>query len=114
MNRAIITAVVLCLTLVGGCDVYREQVLGNREHNVACKDLPTRAAADEILRTHHDMVKRITQLREDGSISIELAEPCPGRADLVIYYPSAAARSQIEGLIGAESFYGIPFRLVNV
>lgn len=60
------------------------------------------------------VVERIIQLRSAGSVTVDLAEPCLGRADLVIRFPSAEVRRQIEQIIGSDTFFGIPYDLVNV
>jgi hypothetical protein len=38
---------------------------------------------------------------------------CPGKADIVIWYASHAQRLVIEGILGADRFFGIPYRLRN-
>jgi predicted nucleotidyltransferase len=94
--------------------VYRDYVLDNKNHHVSCDKLPTRAVAEAVVRLHHDVIDRIQHVGPTGSVFVELAEPCSGKADLVIYHPSREARQEIENIIGADTFYGIPYRLINV
>jgi hypothetical protein len=108
------TVAVLLLAVLAACDLYSDYVLGNREHGVSCGELPTRAEAEAILRAHIGVVERIKSVGPEKSISVELAEPCPGKADLVIYHPSRETRREIEAIIDSETFYGIPYRLINV
>lgn len=114
VRRILLTAAVaLTLVLVGGCDAYTDYV-GGEGHGVPCEKLPARAAVETILREHRDVIEQIKRVGPDSSVFVELAEPCPGKADLVIYYPSREARHKIERIIGAKTFYGIPYRLINV
>jgi len=115
MLRTLSIVVVVSLFLgIAGCAVYSERVLGNRVHNVPCEKLPTRAEAEAILRAHHSAVERIKRVPQDGSVGVMLSEPCPGRAELIIYFPTLDVRREIESLIDGETFYGIPYRLLNV
>ena len=111
MTRMRLLAALLLVS--GGCAAYDEQVLGNRYHRVACEDLPGSTMAEEVLRNRRDIAERILALRSDGSVAIELVEPCPGRAALVVRFPSTDVR-QIEQLIVSSTFFGIPYDLVNV
>jgi hypothetical protein len=103
----------LVIGFMVACDAYSDLILGNREHGVPCADLPTRAQVDTILRERAAVVERITRVRTINVI-VEVGEPCPGKADLVIYYPDRAARREIEKIIGAETFFGVPYRLINI
>ena len=38
---------------------------------------------------------------------------CPGKADIVIEYPSHQDRLAIEEIIDGETFFGVPYRLRN-
>lgn len=78
-----------------------------------CRNLPTREAAERIVREHRDVITELEKLGPGNSVFAELSEPCPGRATLLIYYPSVDVRKRIEAMIG-ETFYGVPYRLVNI
>jgi hypothetical protein len=113
-KHLLILGLLLVVASVTACDLYSDYVLDNREHGLPCVKLPTHAAAEAILAAHGDVIDRIKRLGPEGSVIVELAEPCPGKADLVIYHPTHAVRKQIEELIGSETFYGLPYRLINV
>lgn len=93
--------------------LYDERVLDNRNHCLPCDRLPTEAEARQVLEQHADVVQAIEQVNP-GFVKVEIdTYTCPGRADLVIWYPSHANRMAIEGLIGGNTFFGVPCRLRN-
>ena len=93
---------------------WHNVILRNREHHVPCERLPSRDAAEAVLRQHRDAVNRIQETAPPGAVSVEVGEPCPGKADIVIYHPSVDVRKKIERIIDADTFFGIPYRLINV
>jgi hypothetical protein len=63
---------------------------------------------------HQDTVERIMEVNP-GFVWLEVDDAsCPGRADIVIYYPSHRNRLAIEEIIGGDTFFGVPYRLRNV
>jgi hypothetical protein len=38
---------------------------------------------------------------------------CPGKADILIQYPSHQSRLEIEAILGGKTFFGIPCRFQN-
>lgn len=113
-KAAIVIGVIATIIALGGCRGYEDYVLGNRIHDVPCEKLPIRSEAEAIVREHQETIDKIKALSTNGSVVVELEEPCPGKADLVVYHPSREIREQIEKLIGSSTFYGIPYRLINV
>jgi hypothetical protein len=84
-----------------------------RNHYLPCTAWPPEADVRRILEEHRDLITAIEQVHP-GHVGIEVdATTCPGKADLLIWYASHQDRLAIEGLLGADSFFGTPVRLQN-
>jgi hypothetical protein len=93
--------------------LYEDVVLDNRTTRVPCAQRPSVAQARRVLVEHQDLVRRI--LAVEGAVSVEVDElACPGWGTLVIFYNARRDRRQIERLIGADTFFGIPCSLRDV
>lgn len=87
----------------------------NYDHYLPCAQLPDLALVEEVLAAHGALITQLEQL-SPGNVMIELddlADTCPGKADIVIYYPSHAIRLEIENILGGKTFFGIPCRWRN-
>jgi hypothetical protein len=94
--------------------LYNDLVLDNRDHYLPCDRLPTSAEVHRVLEEHQDAVEAIEEVHP-GFVWVEVDDStCPGRADIVIYYPSHQDRLAIEKIIGGNTFFGVPYRLRNV
>lgn len=92
---------------------YDDTVLDNWNHYLPCDQWPTPDEVHDVIAQHQDVVRRIEAVHP-GHAGVEVDEfTCPGRADIVIWYASHADRLQIEAIIGADRFFGMPYRLVN-
>jgi hypothetical protein len=88
-------------------------VLDNKEHYLPCDKLPTDIEVVQVVQEHHDVIETIEQVNP-GFVSVEIdSTTCPGRADLLIWYATHANRLEIERIIDADTFFGIPYRLNN-
>ena len=91
-------------------------VYDNKEHYVPCSKLPTVAEVERIVEKHQDVVDKIKQVRP-GHIFFEspsrYGEKCPGKAAIIIAYPSHEDRVKIEKIINGKTFFGIPYALRN-
>ena len=95
--------------------VVDDVLYDNYNHYLPCEKLPDLAQVQEVLSEHGEVIEQLEQLRP-GSVVIELADladTCPGKADIVIYYPSHQIRLEIESVLGGKTFFGIPSRWRN-
>ena len=92
---------------------YDNFIMDNRNHYLACKDLPGKVEVERILEQHGDVVQQIQQVAP-GSVDVEIDSwTCEGKADLLIWYGSHQQRLAIEKIIAGDTFFGIPYRLQN-
>ncbi len=87
-------------------------VYDNRNHYLPCEKLPTELEASQIVEKHPEIIHQIEQVGPDVKVEIDTFT-CPGKADLVIWYPSHQNRLAIEEIIAGETLFGIPYRLRN-
>jgi hypothetical protein len=92
---------------------YDNVIMDNRNHYMACKDLPSRLEVERILEQHGDVLQQIQEVAP-GFVGIEI-DPmtCEGKADLLIWYGTHEQRMAIEKIIAGDTFFGIPYRLQN-
>ena len=65
------------------------------------------------MEAHQDLVEKIEQLNP-GFVGVEMdTYACPGRADILFWYGTHQDKLLIESIIADDTFYGIPYRLVN-
>lgn len=92
---------------------YDNYVLDNRNHYLACEELPTRVEVERIVEQHQGVIQQIEQVAP-GFVGIEIdSSTCEGKADLLIWYGSHQQRIAIEKVINGDTFFGIPYRLQN-
>lgn len=109
----VIVAVLFVLLGMAACNMYEDRALDNKSHNTPCVELPTVAEAQQTLDEHHESVTEILNINP-GYIFVDLDTlSCPGKASLIISYPSHDNRRAIENLIEGRDFFGIPYDLRN-
>ncbi len=92
---------------------YDNWILDNENHYLPCGKLPAVDEVERIVQEHQDLIRQIEQVHP-GQVVVEVdTMTCPGKADLVIFYPSHQDRIAIKKLIGADTFFGVPYRMVN-
>jgi hypothetical protein len=92
---------------------YDNFALDNRNHYLSCQDLPFKSEVERIVGQHQDTIEQIEQVAP-GSVGVEIDDiSCPARADLLIWYGTHQERVAIEKIIGADTFFGVPYRLQN-
>lgn len=93
---------------------YNELVLDNKDHFLSCDELPPVAEVERVVQEHQDVIEKIEQVNP-GQIFVDVdTTTCPGKADLVISYPTHQNRLEIERIIGGDRFFGVPYRLRNI
>ena len=92
---------------------YDEVVLDNRNHYLSCEQLPSESEARRVMEAHQDIIEKIEQINP-GFVGVEMdTSACPGKADIIFWYGTHQDRLLIEGIIADDTFYGIPYRLIN-
>lgn len=86
----------------------------NYNHYLPCSSLPQTAEIERALKEHAATTDRIRAISADIEVQID-TEKCPGqdRADLLISYANHSQRVEIERILGAKTFFGIPTRWRN-
>ena len=93
--------------------IYDEVIMDNRNHYLACDQLPSEAEVRQVMETHQDVIKKIEQINP-GFVGVEMdTSICSGKADILFWYGTHQDRLLIESIIADDTFYGIPYRLVN-
>jgi hypothetical protein len=92
---------------------YDEIILDNRNHYLSCEQLPLESEVRRVMEAHQDMITRIEQINP-GLVGVEMdTSTCPSKADIIFWYGTHQDRLLIESIIADDTFYGIPYRLVN-
>lgn len=85
----------------------------NRNHYLPCEQLPALPQVEGVVKAHQDVIRQIEQVNP-GSVGVEIDTlTCPGKADILFWYGAHQDRLAIEGIIGGNTFWGIPYRLQN-
>jgi hypothetical protein len=77
-----------------------------------CETLPDIETARQIIDDHQDVIDAIENIHPD-CIDVYLEERCEGKGELVIYYCTIDQQIEILEIIGNDTFFGVPFRMVN-
>jgi hypothetical protein len=76
--------VVLSAGAAASCAAYQDVVLDNRDHGVACEQLPTAEELTQVLEQHQAVVEQILDVNP-GQVFVDIdRDSCPGHADVVI------------------------------
>jgi len=78
-----------------------------------CEDLPDIGTVRQIVEEHQDVIQEIENT-SPGNVWVEINERCNRKGELYIYYDTIYTKEQILEIIGADTFFGIPYRLFNV
>lgn len=112
--------ILLCLGLIfleAQAKIFRraidDLVYDSRNHYLPCEKLPIETEVQKVVEEHADVIRQIEQV-DPGNVEVMIdTRSCPGKADLLIGYPSHRDRLDIEVIIAGETFYGVPYRLLN-
>jgi hypothetical protein len=107
--------VALALVCLSTCGLWEDQVLDNRSSGVPCDGLPDRAAVDQALNRHGDLVSQLVAVAP-GLVHVDANSPCadrPNATEILITYGSHEQRTHIENLLRGGGF-GVPVSLQNV
>jgi hypothetical protein len=92
---------------------YDRFIMDNRDHYLACQELPAMVEVERVVEEHRDDIQQIEQVAP-GFVGVEIDSlTCEGKADLLIWYGTHQQRVVIEQIIAGETFFGVPYRLQN-
>ena len=85
----------------------------NRNHYLPCKQLPSLSVVERVIREHPDVIQQIEAVHP-GNAGVEI-HPCGSgqNADITFWYASHKDRMAMEQIIGADTFFGVPYNLNN-
>ena len=88
-------------------------IYDNRHHYLPCDQLPPISEVEGTIREHQDVIRQIEAVHP-GNAGVEI-HPCGAgqNADLTFWYASHSDRIAIEQIIGADTFFGVPYNLNN-
>ena len=102
---------ILCGLLLGlggsGCSLVAEVTGG-------CSTWSPVGAVEEVVLQHESVVREIEAINPGHTGIIINTWKCPGKARLIFTYASLDDKRRIGDIIGADSFFGVPFTLQNV
>ncbi len=78
-----------------------------------CEDLPDIETVRQIVEDHQDIIQEIENINPEN-VWVVIHERCNDKGELHIYYDTVYNKEKILEIIGAETFFGIPYRLFNV
>jgi hypothetical protein len=110
----LVTVLTTVIAILYGCQVSPVDVLmGNKTHTLDCNALPTVAHVQEILAAHKDMVDRLLQINP-GQVLVDADNSqCSTKADVLITVGTSQDAKAVEALIHADTFFGVPYRILN-
>ncbi len=113
----IIISLVVIISLVGiPVVIYAFNAIRNLFDyypELPCEDLPDIETVRQIVEDHQDVIQEIENINPEN-VWVVIHERCNGKGELHIYYDTVYNKEKILEIIGAETFFGIPYRLFNV
>ena len=105
-------AVILNIDWLRG--VVDDLIYDSKHHYLSCDELPTSEEVARVFSEHQEAAQKIKQVNP-GFVMVHIDDfTCPSSSDIVITYPSHRDRVEIEKIINGDTFFGIPYRLINV
>lgn len=102
---AVAVAATLLAPLISGAIMTRADLLG-----APCAQLPPTGEVRRIVAERQEVWTQVRQRSVTASLD---TGRCPGKADIIIHYATADDRAAIKRLLG-DTFFGIPYRMMNV
>jgi hypothetical protein len=98
MAIIVVVSCVILLALIRTNSIralYNDFVLDNRDHFLSCEELPPVSEVIQVVDEHQDTVREIEQVKP-GFVYVEIdRDTCPGKADILIMYPTHQDRLAI-------------------
>ena len=103
--------ILFILLLLTACD---DDAISTASGQYTCDALPATDAVAQIVEAHQAVVDEIFQVNP-GWIDLHIdSMTCPQGAYLIIYYETATDRRAILRILGDNTFFDVPCRLVNI
>ena len=109
VGTVVITAAIRLKIVSRGID---DVLYDNRRHYLPCEQLPPLAEVEQTLAAHQEVVRQIEAVNP-GFTEVEVNVCGTDRAEITFWYGTHAERLAIERLIGADTFFGVPYNLIN-
>jgi hypothetical protein len=77
-----------------------------------CEELPDISTVQTVVTNHQDLIDQIEDT--SPSVSVMINERCDGKGELIIYYDVVDTMNAILTLISSDTFFGVPYRLINI
>jgi hypothetical protein len=88
-------------------------LMGNKIHSLECSALPPVEYVEEALRSHRELVNKVLQVNP-GLVLVDTDNSkCTTRADVLITVGSNNDARAVKSLINSDTFFGIPYRILN-
>jgi hypothetical protein len=78
----------------------------------SCEALPDIVTVQVVVTNHQDLIDQIENT--SSSVSVMINERCDGKGELIIYFNVVDTMNAILTLISAYTFFGVPYRLINI
>jgi hypothetical protein len=109
-----ISALAVILNIDRLREVRDDLIYDSKNHYLSCDELPTSEEVARVVSEHQEALQKIKQVNP-GFVMVQIdTRACPGRLDIVILYASHRDRVEIEKIINGYTFFGIPYRLINI
>ncbi|OIN92459.1 MAG: hypothetical protein AUJ21_06660 [Anaerolineae bacterium CG1_02_58_13] len=93
--------------------LYDDIVMDSKVIYLSCSELPSVDEVTSVVEQHKDIIAQIERV-DPGHVGVYVNSfSCPETAYIVIDYASHADRLKIEQIINSETFFGIPYELLN-
>ena len=109
-----ISALAVVLNIDWLRDLGNDLIYDSKKHHLSCDQLPTSEEVARVVLEHQETVQKIEDVNP-GFVMVQIdIHTCPGRSDIVILFGAHRDRVEIEKIIDGDTFFGIPYRLINV
>jgi hypothetical protein len=85
----------------------------NYDSELPCEELPDIETVRQIVEEQRDVILEIENINPTN-VWVTIHERCNSKGELHIFYDTVYNKEKILEIIGADTFFGIPYRLFNV
>jgi hypothetical protein len=115
--RHIMWVIVILIIVIVGLFAYETSpinlLMGNKTHSLECSALPAVEHVQEVLNSHGELVNKILQVNP-GLVLVDADNSkCTTRADVLITVGSYNDAKAVKTLINSDTFFGVPYRILN-
>ena len=115
-----LAAIVVCMALLlveSRAKIVRglidHVIYDNRRHYLPCERLPSLSEVERVVSEHQDVIRQIEAVHP-GFVGVDINTCGEGQnADMTFWYATREDRKAIERIIGSDTFFGVPYNLIN-